>query len=221
MDFQNGSYLALIGFLILTGCGLPLPEELAFIYAGLRSADVLNPVIAYSACLIGAIAGDVFMYSIGRWFGRRLLNGSGWLGRFLNEETEKRAEQMIDRHGLKVFLLARFLVGVRGPMYITSGILRIPFLRFLLIDGVCAAFVVTLVFGLSWYLGERFERFWNTNVDDNKGVFTLVFIGVALSVAAAWYLWKHVKRRRASGGGVSNDPSPTAEESATTDIQTR
>ena len=71
---SHGSYLGIVVFLILTGCGLPIPEEVPIVVAGLLSAQgVLMPQLALLACLVGAIAGDCVMYSIGFHFGHNLL----------------------------------------------------------------------------------------------------------------------------------------------------
>ncbi len=69
-----GSYLGIILFLVLTGCGLPIPEEVPIVLAGVLSAKgQLVPEWAFAACLIGALLGDSLMYLIGYHFGHNLL----------------------------------------------------------------------------------------------------------------------------------------------------
>jgi len=200
MDLLDYSYLGIVVFLILTGCGLPIPEEVAYIAAGIASAfRHLNPFLAFAACLVGALLGDLVMYGAGRWFGRGLVRRRGWCARWLNEKTEARAEEMIRRHGIKVFLLARFLVGVRAPMYVAAGVLRMPVSRFLLVDGICATIVIAVVFGLSWLLG------WYYNEDDLKEkisswmhqsqvAVTLIAIaaGLAIALYSIWIWRRHM-----------------------------
>jgi len=70
---QSWSYFGIIAFLVLTGCGLPIPEEVPIIAAGVLSKQTLNPWLALASCFIGAVLGDMVMYGIGRKFGRRLL----------------------------------------------------------------------------------------------------------------------------------------------------
>src|SRR5690348_10006676 len=84
-------YLWIVLFLIGTGCGLPFPEEFAIIPAGVgASVGDLNPWVALSACVLGALLGDAVMY----WIGRGL--GTGWLRRhprvakWLHIEHEKK-----------------------------------------------------------------------------------------------------------------------------------
>ncbi len=109
-------YLSIIVVLILTGCGLPVPEEFPIIAAGVASSGAdahLNPWLALGACLIGALAGDSMLYTIGYHFGHNLVKAHPRLARLLHAEREARMEQLLNRHGLKVLFLARFMVGVR------------------------------------------------------------------------------------------------------------
>lgn len=150
------SYVGIIVVLILTGLGLPLPEEVPIVAAGVASAvGTLNPWWAFAACLVGALLGDSVIYFIGYHFGHSLVTRHPRFAHLLHAEREKKIEQMIRRHGLKVFFLSRFMVGIRAPVYLTAGILRMPFRRFILIDAFCATAVVGLFFGLSYAYGDR------------------------------------------------------------------
>ena len=54
----NWSYLGIIVILILTGAGLPLPEEVPVIAAGvLSSHGTMDPWLAFFSCVIGALGG--------------------------------------------------------------------------------------------------------------------------------------------------------------------
>ena len=151
----HGSYLLIITVLVLTGSGLPIPEEVPIIAAGiLASHGSLDPYWALAACLFGALAGDCVMYWIGYHFGRSVVREHPWWAHFVKPEREAQIEMMIQKHGLKVFFLARFLVGLRSPVYLSAGILRVPFRRFLLIDAVCATTVIGLFFTLSYRYGQ-------------------------------------------------------------------
>jgi membrane protein DedA with SNARE-associated domain len=198
-DFLDAyTYVGVVIFLILTGCGLPLPEEVAIIFAGVQtSRGELNPALAFLCCIVGALLGDLCMYGIGRYFGRGLLRRGGWFSQLLTPETEARAEQMIRRHGLKVFFAARFLLGVRAPMYVTAGILRVPVWRFLFMDGVSATVVVGIVFGLSWRYGKHVESIMRW-IHDSQLALTIVVALVVLGGLLYYWLHRRAMRRAAS-----------------------
>ncbi|MEM8945077.1 MAG: DedA family protein [Planctomycetota bacterium] len=190
MDFllQYG-YLGIILFLVLTGCGMPIPEEVAIIFAGWGSSQGhLDPRFAVAACLFGALLGDSIMYSIGYHFGHSLVSEHPKLAKFVGAEREEQFERAILRHGFKIMLLARFMVGVRGPVYVAAGVVRMPFRRFLLWDLICASLVVATFFGLSYVYGEQITGL----VRDAETKLTLI-VGLAGLVFALWWLRRRKK----------------------------
>jgi len=175
LQLDHISYLGIVVVLILTGSGLPLPEEVPIVAAGVASSvGSLNPWWAFLCCLIGAVAGDSVIYAIGYYFGYSLLTSHPRFAHLLHAEREAKIEEMIRRHGLKVFFFSRFMVGIRAPVYLTAGILRMSFRRFILIDAFCATAVVGLFFGLSYAYGDRVT---------------------ALFVIACYFIWRHYRRK--------------------------
>lgn len=218
-DLVNYGYLGIIFYMILTGCGLPMPEEVAIIAGAVLSAGdkpVLDWRLALGSLLIGAILGDCVMYLIGRYFGRRLLTQNRFWKRLITPERESRVEALLAKHGVKVLLGARFLIGVRGPMYITAGILKVPFKRFVLADLFCASLVVTLFFGLTYMYGKQIGNI----IHNGEGWLTIVVVTSAIVVGGVclWlYLRRHKKQLIAVGLSVNLDsePAPTVVPSAT------
>ncbi len=194
LDFglDHVSYLGIILVLVLTGSGLPIPEEVPIVAAGYgASVGTLTPWAAFASCLVGALAGDAVLYTIGYHFGHSLIIRHPRFAYLLHAEREAMIEQMIRKHGLKVFFLARFMVGIRAPVYLAAGVLRMPFRRFLLIDAFCASAVVGLFFGLSYAYGEHVVGLIRRS---EIGLTVAVILGVAAVVC--YFVWK---RRRARG----------------------
>jgi membrane protein DedA with SNARE-associated domain len=190
--FSHASYLTIVVALVLTGMGLPVPEEFIVIFAGIAANQgVLQPWPALAACLAGALLGDCLMYSIGYHFGRRLLREQHWFSRFLSPARERRIEQQIKRHGIKVFFLARFLVGLRSPVFITAGILRVPFRRFICVDLFCGIIVVSTFFGLSYVFTETIQNFMGTIRDAE-----IALTAVVVAVVGGAILFFVLRRRR-------------------------
>jgi len=187
---ENGGYLGIILFLVLTGCGLPIPEEVPIVLAGvLSSQGQLLPEWAFAACLVGALLGDSIMYAIGYHFGHGLLAEHPKFGKFLGAQREEYFEQAIQRHSFKVMLLARFMVGVRGPVYLAAGVVRMPFRRFILNNLICATLVVGTFFSLSFFFGEEITKL----LRDAEMTFTLILLAV-VGVAFLW--WMRRRRQR-------------------------
>jgi membrane protein DedA with SNARE-associated domain len=188
------TYIWFFVVIALTGCGLPLPEEGFVILAGVMAhTGGLNPWLGFAVCLAGALVGDMAMYAIGYVMGKGVRKHR-WTSKLINAQTEARTEVMIRKHGLKVFLLARFLVGIRAPMYVSAGVLRVPFARFLAIDAICATIVVGVVYGLSYVYGEHFEAAWNW-IRESQVAVTIIVAVLAAFIFLALF-WRRRRRAR-------------------------
>ncbi|MCH8923890.1 MAG: DedA family protein [Planctomycetes bacterium] len=192
--FDHVSYLGIIVILVLTGCGLPLPEEVPIVAAGIASSvGKLNPWWAFFSCLLGALGGDAVLYAIGYHFGHSLITRHPRFAHLLHAEREAGIEQMIRRHEVKVFFLSRFMVGVRAPVFLAAGVLRIPFYRFLIIDAFCATTVVGLIFGLSYAYGDRL-----TSLIRQSEIWLTVTVALVVCAAVCFYFWKRRRRNKAA-----------------------
>jgi membrane protein DedA with SNARE-associated domain len=150
------SYPGFFLFIALTGCGLPIPEEAAIVIAGvLSSQNQLDWRIAFAVCLAGAVVGDSCMYAIGYRWGHGIFTSHPRFAKLFASENEEQFQKAVEAHALKVMLLARFLVGIRAPVYVMTGVVRLPFRRFLIYDVISASLVVGVVFGLSYLFGEQ------------------------------------------------------------------
>ena len=132
------------------------------------------------------------MYWIGYHFGRGVLAEHPWWARWVTPQREAQIEEKFQQHGFKVFLVARFLVGLRSPVYLTAGILRVSFRRFFVIDLFCATAVVSTFFGLT-YLFRPVHR---TLVHEVEIGLTVVVVIVLACVA--FYLWRRYRRKHAA-----------------------
>src|SRR4029078_3625225 len=178
------SYLGFFLFIAATGCGMPIPEEAAIVVAGVHSSQ--QPLYwpnALAVCLAGAFVGDTFMYAIGYRWGHSIFTKHPRFAKLFATENEKQFQQAVESHALKVMLVARFLVGIRAPVYVMTGVVRLPYRRFLLYDLISATLVVGAVFALSYVFGEH-VRDWVRHAEIRA---TIVVVLVLIAVAAVLY----------------------------------
>src|SRR5215218_6530552 len=153
--FSDYGYIGIFLALLAAGCGFPLPEELPVIMAGIivgHDGTTLKWYVMLPVVIGGVVLGDAFLYGMGRFWGERLLK-LRWVQRTL-VPPEKRAEIEKNFHdrGVMVLLFARLLPGIRTPIFVMAGVLRVPFGRFLLADGLYAIPGVNVLFWLSYAL---------------------------------------------------------------------
>jgi len=201
-------YLGIVLVLILTGAGLPIPEEIPIVAAGVLSAEgSLDPIGAFVACLAGALLGDTVIYVIGRYLGHGFFSRHPWFAHLLHEEREEQMETLIKRHGLKIFFAARFMVGVRAPIYLAAGVLRVPWRRFLFVDAISATVVVSTVYWLSFRFGKEIGDFFRNS---QYVITTVVFVAVALFLV--WYF------RRRPPKALADETTSSEESADSTDV---
>jgi membrane protein DedA with SNARE-associated domain len=103
-----------------------LLEDAVALACGLLASQMLiDPVLALSALLVGTIAGDLGLYAIGRYaadtrLGHRLGSVRGVAS----------ARRWLKRRSLLVVAAARFVPGLRLPVYLASGYCELAFGRF-------------------------------------------------------------------------------------------
>jgi len=176
------SYLGFFVFIALTGCGMPIPEEAAIVVAGvLSSQNQLDWRIAFAVCLAGAVVGDSCMYAIGYRWGHGIFTSHPRFAKLFASENEQQFQKAVEAHALKVMLLARFLVGIRAPVYVMTGVVRLPFRRFLLYDVISASLVVGVVFGLSYLFGEQVTD-WVKHAETRATIVVLLLVIAAVSI---------------------------------------
>ena len=206
---EHLSYAGIVIALVLTGVGLPIPEEAFVIFAGIASSNgVFNPWLALAACIVGAQLGDLLTYSIGRHFGYNILRDHPWFARYLTPEREQKIEQMIRRHGLKAFVLARFMIGVRSAIYLVAGILRVPVKSFLVANFCVAVAIIGLVFGLSYFFADRINLWWQY-IRQAELALTVTVALAAVAIGVCLYV-RYRRRRQVEHLREADDAAPTA-----------
>jgi membrane protein DedA with SNARE-associated domain len=145
--------LAIFGA-VLSTLVLPLPEELTLLGAGWwAQAGALPLWAAWLSAWLAIVIGDTASYLLGRGFLPRLM--STRVGkRIISPDLRRWGEEMVRRRGARAILLARFLVGLRGPVYLAIGASKYPMLRFELINGAIGLVEVAVLV----FLGHRFGQ---------------------------------------------------------------
>jgi membrane protein DedA with SNARE-associated domain len=203
--FGDYGYLGVFLALLAAGFGVPIPEELPVITAGIlvgHQDTNLRWYYMLPVCIAGVVIGDCVLYLIGRKWGRRLVE-TGWVKRkLLPPEKRELIEKNFHDYGIMVLLGARLMPGIRSPIFIMAGVLRFPFGKFLLADAIYAIPGVNLLFWTSYLLTDQVLVLFN-KLNEYK---TLVFSHLLAGLAGA-LLYKFVIARRVSTGEPPHVPN--------------
>lgn len=200
--FQDSplALLILLGVLILCGLGLPVPEDIILVTAGLVAQEdgiswILTSVIMY----FGVIAGDSIAFMIGRYFGMKFLDRP-WVLRFIPLAKRQKVESLFEQYGSRVYFVARFLPGLRAAVFCTAGAMRARYLRFLLFDGLAALISVPFFVWLGHELWGRF----GDDVGKLTGAISRahsysLWIGVAAVAVVVGLVWQLLRKKTRVG----------------------
>lgn len=201
--FDQYGYLGVFLALLASGLGFPLPEELPVIAAGImvgHEDTILRWYYMLPVVIAGVVIGDGFLYGIGRFWGRRLLE-TRWVQKRLPPEKREKIEKQFHDRGIMVLLGARLLPGIRSPVFMMAGVLRFPLGRFLLADGLYAIPGVNLLFWTSYLLTDQVLVIFN-KINEYKPV---VFSHLLAALAGALF-YRFVLARHLSTGDPTRVP---------------
>ena len=148
-------YLGLFVLLILGGIGLPLPEGGTLILCGiLISTKVIKPVYALVIVYSGVLIGDYLFYSFGRKYGRMIIKHRVFR-KLLPPHRLEMLENKFNRWGILFIMIGGRLV---GETFLVAGILKMPRLRFLIIDVLSSLLTVAIWVGLGYVGGHTLQK---------------------------------------------------------------
>jgi membrane-associated protein len=168
---------------------LPLvPSETAVITLGVATAGSADPRIALlvAFCAAGAFLGDNLCYLLGRRF-------APWIERrfFRSEKGAKRgdwAERSLERYGMPLIVVCRFIPGGRTAVMLSCGIVRYDRRRFIIATAIAGVIWACYSFFLGRLGGKAFE--------DKPWAGLLIAFGGTLAVSGLIELVRRLRARR-------------------------
>lgn len=158
-QFQGlSAYSLVIGMLLICGVGVPIPEDITLIAAGILAAiGAMSLPGALIAGFCGVMFGDAFMFYLGRLYGRRALN-LPIIRSIINEKRVEQAERKVLRNSKFICFTARFLPGLRSPLFLTAGMLGVRPVIFFALDGFAALISIPVWVVGGWWFGQNIEE---------------------------------------------------------------
>lgn len=193
LDFFTGyGYVAVFTVLLVCGFGVPIPEDITLVAGGIISGLGYADVdIMFLVGMAGVLAGDGIMFAAGRFYGHKVQRFRP-IARILTPERFEAVQEKFEKYGTWVLFVARFLPGLRSPIFITAGMTRrVPYWRFLLMDGF-AAFISVPVWVYLGHYGAT-QREWLMHMVHRGQMGILSVVGVLLTVLVILYLFKRKK----------------------------
>jgi len=184
-------YAILFVAVFLEQAGLPVPSVPVLLGVGALSADCeFSFPVSLLLALAASLPADVIWYRLGRDRGYGVLRVLCRLS--LEAETcVTRTTGVFHRYGAKTLLVAKFIPGLSTVAPPLAGMLNMPTMRFLLLDGLGATFWAGAYLGLGYVFRRQLE----------KVAAIVAHTGTSLAVVVVggfggYLAWKWIDRRR-------------------------
>lgn len=171
----------IFGALLLAGFNLPVSEDLMIIISSVLAVE--NPQLLpylFIAVYLGAYFSDLICYGLGRKFGHRLWNIRVF-AKMVKREKIVKINLFYKKYGIITLILGRFIpFGVRNGLFLTAGLGKMKFIHFALADLLACTISVSILFTLTYFIGNEIIQFV-------KKFNLIVFITAILVIVGIWF----------------------------------
>ncbi len=199
-------YALIIALLTASSFGLPFPEEIVLLTAGLLAHIGSNPhlyppptpdavgvsiPVTAMVCFLAVFLSDFLVFWLGRHYGTRMLNHR-WTQKLISPQGYEKIADWTKKFGPLACGVFRFTPALRFPGHFACGATGIKYSTFILVDGTAALLSVPTQVLLMAYFGEQILGL----LKDVK-IALLSIIGVIAVIFIAKRLWARRKAAQA------------------------
>ena len=163
-------------------------DSLLFASGALAAMGAFNLAILLVVYFIAAVLGDTVNYQIGKKVGTAISPNS-LIGKIINQEKMKKAEDFFNKHGGKTIIIARFMPFIRTFAPFVAGASRMNYSYFILYNVIGAVLWV----GICTILGYLFGNI--PIVKDNFSTVLLLIIFVSVLPAIIGIVKSRLSRK--------------------------
>lgn len=151
-------YLALFSALIGGAIGLPIPEDLPLLCAGVViHSGQTNLWVTLLVCYLGILAGDLIVFHIGRLFGPAIFKKKFFKKRVSPKRLVK-IKRSLEKKSFFMIFVARHLFYLRTVTFLSCGALGMKRKRFFLNDAIAALISTPLMTYIGFKASEHLDK---------------------------------------------------------------
>lgn len=186
-------YIMIFVILLACGFGLPMPEDIVLFAAGLFVYyGGANIYIMIAICFAGVMVGDAAVFTIGALYGRRITKHR-IVQKILPPQRLRMVRKKLHEQGSKVIFAARFMPGLRTPIFFSAGTLHLPFRVFFFYDGLAALLSVPAIVYTVYYFGEQVDHIVKVIKRVESGILVTIIAIIAFIIFKLYF--SHKKRK--------------------------
>ncbi len=178
------SYFVILAVLLACGFGLPLPEDITLVAAGILAArNIIDFNSAVALCMVGVLMGDGIVFGLGNRYGTRL-RSTKFFNIIIPERHDAAVKAVLQKYGDKVIFMARFMPGLRTPIFFATGSYHVSFWKFLFLDGFAALISVPLWVYVGFLFGSNLEELEKVVRKAQFGIYAGLALLIVLFISA-------------------------------------
>ena len=195
---EQFGYLGVFLLIALENIFPPIPSELILTFGGFMTTYTsLNIVLMIIFATLGALAGALVLYYIGKIFNKERLSRivSGKIGKVLRLKAEdiEKADHWFDTKGHITVFFCRFIPIVRSLISIPAGMSEMPMKKFLLYTVAGTLIWNTVLVTLGSIMGKNWENI--VSFMDNYSHIALIILVVLFIIAVIYFYSKRIKKK--------------------------
>jgi membrane protein DedA with SNARE-associated domain len=186
-------YGGIVLLMAIESACIPLPSEIIMPFSGyLVYTGRFNLWWVGVAGAVGCVLGSMVAYYVGMYGGRPLIEKYGRYILISHHDLDL-ADRWFAKYGEAIVFISRLLPVIRTFIAFPAGVARMNVPRFI---------VYTFAGSLPWclglaYIGQLLGEQWDKNPTLKSWFHRFDFvIGIAIVLAAAWWIWRHIKHSR-------------------------
>jgi membrane protein DedA with SNARE-associated domain len=134
----------------------------------------------FLAGTLGGLAGDLAAYTVGRVFHETVKDY-----RFY-QVAQPRVQKLIRKFGAFAIVISKYIYGLRAAMCVFNGIGKMPFWRFVVLDGISCAVWVLILSGIGYFFSGAITSILGDFKQVGVALFFIVLVGIIV-----FYLVEH------------------------------
>jgi membrane-associated protein len=177
--------------IILAGFNLPFSADILILLSAILAATIVpeHAWLLFFSILIGCYLSAMCAYWLGRLLGSTLCKKT-FFAKLFHAQRLAKIKTFYEKYGLWTLVIGRFIpFGVRNCIFMSSGMSKLHFGKFILMDAIACSLWCSSIFYLFFTLGQNYEVIWHYLKTFNLLIF------VAFSVTVISFIWYKSKKR--------------------------
>ncbi len=176
--------------ILLAGLNIPLSIDLLVLLSAFLAAMIIpeHTLYLFLSCLLGCYFSAWGAYWMGRLLGPRLCK-IGLFGKLFSQARLEKMRIFYEKYGMLTLIIGRFIpFGVRNCLFMSSGMSKMPFRKFALIDALACSLWCCVAFSIFYLLGQNYQQIWQYLKTFNLIIFA------AFSMTVIGFFWYKCKK---------------------------